>query len=83
MRGILFLAGVLAAFAMSGPDRAAAEVVYPWCAHHVDTGGSTNCGFVSFEQCLASEANRAVCINNPRYQPPAGSAAGRPYRINP
>jgi hypothetical protein len=68
MRAILVLAAAVAAVTLFGSDRARAEVVYPWCAHNFDKGGSTNCGFVSFEQCLASTANRGVCIGNPRYQ---------------
>ena len=39
---------------------------YPWCAHRGD--GGTNCGFVSFEQCMAASR---FCTQNPMYQPPA------------
>jgi hypothetical protein len=40
---------------------------YPWCAQRGD--GATNCGFVSYEQCMASSR---WCDRNPMYQPPAG-----------
>ena len=49
MKFALFALGVLvAASAMGG--RAEAQN-YPWCAYWHGTGGSRNCGFVSFEQC--------------------------------
>jgi hypothetical protein len=38
---------------------------YPWCAQG---GESTNCGFVSYEQCMAASR---WCDRNPMYQPPA------------
>ena len=34
-------------------DRAAAQN-YPWCASGSCKGGARSCGFVSFEQCMAS-----------------------------
>jgi len=45
---------------------------YPWCAQRAD--GSSTCGFVSYEQCMA--AGR-WCNENPLYQPPAGEARSR------
>jgi hypothetical protein len=47
---------------------------YPWCAIYSDgvVGGSTNCGFTTFEQC--TEAARGLdgfCRLNPQYQPPS------------
>ena len=44
---------------------------YPWCAYRGD--GATNCGYVSYEQCLLT--NRTGCYRNPMYQPP--TAEGR------
>ena len=39
---------------------------YPWCAYKGE--GGTNCGFVSYEQCMASSR---WCDRNPMYRPPA------------
>jgi hypothetical protein len=34
---------------------AGAETYYPWCANYGgDMGGSSNCGFSTLEQCLAT-----------------------------
>jgi hypothetical protein len=41
---------------------------YPWCAQG---GESTNCGFVSYEQCMAASR---WCNPNPMYQPPTGAS---------
>jgi Protein of unknown function (DUF3551) len=45
---------------------------YPWCAQGGD--GATNCGFVSYEQCMAASRR---CNRNPMYQPPAGEPRSR------
>lgn len=40
-----------------------------WCAYF--TGGPTNCGFASFEQCLqAIRGKTGLCDRNPQYVPP-------------
>ena len=44
---------------------------YPWCAQR---GESTNCGFVSYEQCMASSR---WCNRNPLYQPPTEQPRSR------
>jgi hypothetical protein len=49
---------------------------YPWCGYYnfgQQGGGATNCGFATFQQCLA--AVRGVggnCGANPMYQPAPG-----------
>jgi hypothetical protein len=43
---------------------------YPWCA--IYKGGGTNCGFTTFEQCLATVSEAGICIQNSMYQPPGG-----------
>ena len=45
---------------------------YPWCAV-LDTGdASSNCGFVSFEQCLATVRGiGGTCMVNTTYSPVA------------
>ena len=43
---------------------------YPWCARYDWT--TTNCGFVSFQQCLATISGiGGRCEPNPRYVPEA------------
>jgi hypothetical protein len=51
---------------------------YPWCANY---GPSTrNCGFVSFEQCLATISGRGgYCAQNPLYQGPQPRSRRQPY----
>ncbi|MDQ2083704.1 DUF3551 domain-containing protein [Xanthobacteraceae bacterium Astr-EGSB] len=50
------LLAAMTAFILAGAvERAAAEPYYPWCAELRDrTGSSTNCGFTSYDQCMAS-----------------------------
>jgi hypothetical protein len=73
MRVLLCAAGILAvAGAMSTPARAQN---YPWCAYYGGTigGGGTNCGFTTFEQCMATVSGiGGFCDRNTQYQPPAG-----------
>lgn len=50
---------------------AAAEVHRPWCANYYGgyDGGTSNCGFVSYEQCMmTARGNGAMCVPNPWYQ---------------
>jgi hypothetical protein len=52
---------------------------YPWCARYFGRGG-TNCGFVSYEQCMATARGAgAFCDRNSMYQPP-GAAYPAPRR---
>jgi Protein of unknown function (DUF3551) len=45
-------------------DRAAAQN-YPWCASGSYKGGARSCGFVSFEQCMASiKGSAEFCERN-------------------
>jgi hypothetical protein len=46
---------------------------YPWCAQYSGRalGGATNCGFVSFAQCMATVSGiGGFCVRNTMYQPP-------------
>ncbi len=47
---------------------------YPWCAYYnYLQGGATNCGFVTYQQCMATISGvGGSCGPNPRYQGPAG-----------
>ena len=56
----------------------ASAQVYPWCAEYSggDTGGATNCGFVTLEQCKATISGiGGGCYENPSY--PAASQRSR------
>ena len=68
MRGLpspfVALAGItLATLAVASPARAQN---YPWCAQYGgQMGGAMNCGFVSFDQCMATARGMgAFCIQN-------------------
>ena len=67
---VLIIGGILAAAAVMADIRpSAAEVVYPWCAYYGRT--TRNCGFVSFQQCLATaRGTGASCEMNQRYNAP-------------
>jgi hypothetical protein len=56
-----------------GISPAAAEPVYPWCAHYGgrDMGGAANCGFSTYQQCMATISGMGgYCAENPFYNPP-------------
>ncbi len=68
MRRILILAtlGIACQFL---PATAAQAREYPWCARY--DWSTSNCGFVSFEQCLATVRGiGGICERNPRYAGP-------------
>ena len=51
---------------------------YPWCAQYSDGMGGMNCGFTSFQQCLADVSGiGGFCSQNSTYQPFAGPGASR------
>ena len=64
--------GVIGAIAVLGSAATArAEVQYPWCAEYRRSHGGTNCGFVSYQQCLATISGiGGICYRNPAYPPP-------------
>jgi hypothetical protein len=47
---------------------------YPWCAQYSGRGGGAmNCGFVSFDQCMANVRGiGGFCFQNNTYVPPPG-----------
>ena len=54
----------------TGGSAKAAE--YPWCAQYGgrDGGGGRNCGFTSFNQCMATVRGMGgFCVRNRFYQP--------------
>jgi Protein of unknown function (DUF3551) len=81
MRLLLFILGAFAAIICVEKPAEAQE--YPWCAYYnFDRGGARNCGFATFQQCLA--AVRGVggnCGPSPYDQTPHYQRyrAGYPY----
>jgi uncharacterized protein DUF3551 len=74
MKLSLFFLGILAATVCVGQSAEAQN--YPWCAYYGPHFGATNCGFATFQQCLAAISGvGGSCGANPMYQP-----APRPYR---
>jgi hypothetical protein len=63
----LFILGVFAAVACA--ERPAEAQNHPWCAYYGPAFGATNCGFATFQQCLATVSS---CEPNPMYQPAPG-----------
>jgi hypothetical protein len=73
MRLLLFVLGICVAVIGIG-IRAEAQN-YPWCAIYGEggAGGGTNCGFISYEQCMATAWGLgSFCTVNTQYQPPPG-----------
>jgi Protein of unknown function (DUF3551) len=73
MRLLLFVLGIGVGIVGIG-NRAEAQS-YPWCAIYSGgaAGGGTNCGFISFEQCMATARGLgSFCYFNTQYQPPPG-----------
>ncbi len=70
MRLLLFILGVFATIIWIGKPAEARE--YPWCAYYnFDRGGATNCGFATFQQCLAAVSGvGGSCGPSPYYQTP-------------
>jgi hypothetical protein len=70
MRTFLFTLGILvAATALGAPAQAQN---YPWCAINGggSAGGGRNCGFNTFEQCMATISGiGGTCQQNTTYQP--------------
>jgi Protein of unknown function (DUF3551) len=55
---------------------------YPWCAIYSrgGAGGGTNCGFVSFEQCMATASGLgSFCYRNTQFVPPPDPHPQRRY----
>ena len=73
---------LIAAAALAALSATAAQAQnYPWCSQYTGSmGGSMNCGFSTFAQCMANVSGiGGFCIRNDTYQPPQGSAR-RSYR---
>jgi hypothetical protein len=79
----VFVAGVFVA--VGGAERPAAAQNYPWCAYYNVWQGATNCGFSTFQQCLATVRGvGGSCGLNPQYQgTPAPAPTNRRLRHHP
>jgi Protein of unknown function (DUF3551) len=45
----------------------------PWCAYLNNWGGSSDCSYYSFQQCMATASGLGnICMRNPLYVPPPG-----------
>ena len=74
---LIALAAIMAVNAFAQPVEAATE--YPWCAQYGRWGGGgRNCGFVSFQQCMATVSGiGGFCERNGFY---IGSSSRRVHR---
>jgi hypothetical protein len=72
VRLLLIIVGAFAALVWI--EKPAEAQNYPWCAYYnFFHGGATNCGFSTFQQCLATVSGiGGSCGPNPMYQPPPG-----------
>jgi hypothetical protein len=71
---ITFVAAILS----TGEAQAA-----PWCAQYSSQGGGTNCGFYSFEQCMATVSGTGgFCQANPFENPYWTGTRQRSRRTN-
>jgi Protein of unknown function (DUF3551) len=75
----LFLASSI--IGLAGAAAAAQAQNYPWCADYgEEMGGTSNCGFSTFEQCQAAlSGNGGFCNRNTQYVP-SSSAPGTEQR---
>jgi hypothetical protein len=78
MRILPIFAGSLMLLALGSLTApATAQTNYPWCSNFADGFGGTNCGFVSYEQCMATvRGSGGYCDKNDTYRPQAGAPSG-------
>src|SRR5436190_11222957 len=71
MRRLLFMLGICVV-PLSIGMRAEAQN-YPWCAYYSGRSGGTNCGFMTFQQCMdTARGLGSNCQPNTQYRPPPG-----------
>jgi Protein of unknown function (DUF3551) len=75
--------GLLALLIVASATAPARAQNYPWCAYYSGRGfgGASNCGFTSFQQCMATVSGiGGFCQQNTMYRPPPGPhRRSRPY----
>jgi hypothetical protein len=71
------LATMFLSLFVSAPAQSQQHIDYPWCTSGAGQEyGAVNCGFSTFEQCLATAAgNGQSCGPNPFYSPPVATKA--------
>jgi hypothetical protein len=82
MRRLPVMLGIIAAVSVIGSGGAKAQN-YPWCANYGGFfgDGGTNCGFTTYEQCLATISGMGgACERNLQYVPPPGPHDSPVYR---
>jgi Protein of unknown function (DUF3551) len=74
LKPIIALGVVLVAGAWDAGATARAQYqMAPWCAYLSNWGGSYDCSYYSFPQCMATASGLGnICMRNPRYVPPPG-----------
>jgi hypothetical protein len=79
MRTIVLAAAAMAVLSWTSIE---ARAEGPWCIY--DVSGRTNCGFYSYEQCMASLSGiGGSCLRNPGYQGNPASQGSPGYQDNP
>jgi Protein of unknown function (DUF3551) len=77
MKAALCLSGVLMATSAIGTPAHAQN--RPWCAYYSAPFDATNCGFSTYEQCLATVSGvGGYCEPNTMYVPPPGADPASP-----
>ena len=76
--GLRILFVIVGAFVAASAYAPRAEAIeYPWCVYYGFDQGGHNCGFVSFEQCMATARGAGgICSQNPFYQPSPAPGSG-------
>jgi hypothetical protein len=70
-----FAMAAAATLAMTAAITPASAQNYPWCAHYGTPYDDTSCGFVSYDQCLASVSGvGGFCEKNDTYKAPVAAA---------
>jgi Protein of unknown function (DUF3551) len=78
MRTLLFMLAIFAVAAGAG-TRAQAKN-YPWCADYSGPAGGANCGFTTYEQCMATLSGiGGFCNRNTQYAPAAVQPRARKH----
>jgi hypothetical protein len=65
------------------PVEAQTYICRPWCVHYGGgggRGGGTNCGFISFEQCMWTAQGSDVCLPNGACPPRSYNGRGEGAR---
>ena len=73
MKAFLFASAAL--LGIAGINTQADAQNYPWCAYYGggDMGGGTNCGFISFDQCMGTVSGiGGICMRNTQIRSPSG-----------